>query len=457
MQTEFKLFVAGLLLAAASGGRANPPAILNLSPVDAANFVASSNPVAFQVNNFISGNAGADTGFIAQNSVALAPLADPDTLRPIVTVVSPFAGQSVSNSSPATYAIIANRDTTVDASSVNLTINGIAVPSTTSADSGGVEITWSISELPPAATFTNTITYADSDGVNQSFSWTYSYPFLSADNCLPVGSLSANGFQTRTVMSLNGGSNLDNSLARALEQLAVPPQIPVDFTRTTIVSELNWNLNGNPNNIPGLCAGSQINIAVQSMAYLHLTAGAHRLGVNTADRAGFYSGATPWDTNGTVLFEAPSNSVCQTFDFVVGAEGLYPILSIWESTSGGAFLTLSAVDPDGINADAVVGDPSEPPGAIDVYYPLVCFYAPSITGPFMPDPIVLESAMNLATSPVTGDCGTTVNQAVSGGTGTFTIPFFGDAFFFRVAAPVPSTIVSVKKEGWNIVLSYQLE
>jgi len=276
-------------------------------------------------------------------------------------VVFPFAGQTVSSSSPATYAIIANGDTAVDASSVNLTINGVAVPWTSSTNSGGALVTWSITDLPSAVTFTNTLTYTDSDGVNQSFSWTYSYPFLSAANSLPVGSLSANGFQTRTVMSLNGGTNLDNSLARALAQLAVPPQIPVDLVSTCIVSELNWNLNGNPYNVPGLCPGSQINLAAESIAYLHLTAGAHRLRVNTADRAGFYSGATPWDTNGTVLFESPGNTADQTFDFVVGAEGLYPFRSIWEQTSGGAVLVLSAVDPTGTNPDAVVGDPTEPP------------------------------------------------------------------------------------------------
>jgi len=67
--------------------------------------------------------------------------------------------------------------------------------------------------------------------------------------------------------------------------------------------------------------------------------------------------------------------------------------------------------------------------------------------------------MNLTTSPDAGDCGSIVNQMVSGGTGTFTIPAItvGDfARFFRVAAPVSSTITSIEQVGWNIVLMYQL-
>lgn len=427
---------------------------------------AAGNPVVVRfsgtldtvrLNNRITGNASTDTGFIEQNYFVLAPVPDPGKLRPFVPLVSPSAGQTVSSFSPATYATIANRDTAVDTSSIKLSINGIAVPATTTPNPGGAQVSWSLSVLPPAATFTNTLTFKDSDGVSLSFSWTYSYPFLSAANSLPAGSLSARGFQTRTAWSANGGNNLDNSLARALEQLAVPPPIQVNLINTSIVSELNWNISGTPNNVPGLCPGSQINIAVESTAYLHLTAGAHRFNVSTDDRAGFYSGTTPWDPAGTVLFEAPGNTAYQTFDFVVGAEGLYPFRSIWEQTGGGAVLQLAAVDPDGVNPDAVVGDPSEPPGAVDVYYPVVCFSAPAAAGPYAPDATATATAMTLTTSDVTGDCGSVVNQMVTGGSGTFSIPISGSARFFRLCAPRPSTITGSKKAGSSIVLTYQLK
>jgi hypothetical protein len=299
--------------------------------------------------------------------------------------------------------------------------------------------------------------FKDSAAVWQTNSWTYSYPFLSAANSLPVGGLSARGFQTRMAWSANGGVNLDNSLTRALQQLAIPPQIPVDLVATSIVAELNWNLNGTPNNVPGLCGGSQINIAVESLAYLHLTAGAHRFRVNTDDRAGFYSGTTPWDADGTVLFEAPGNTANQTFDFVVAAEGLYPFRSIWEQTGGGAVMQLSAVDLAGVNADAVVGDPGEPPGAVDVYYPIVCASAAAVAGPYAFDPTATATTMTLTTSDVTGDCGSVVNQMVSGGSGTLTVPMSGSARFYRISAPRPSTITHVQRNGSNIVITYTLQ
>ena len=410
-----------------------------------------------RVNNRISGNASTSTGVIQQNYFVLAPVPDPGKLRPIVAVVSPLAGQTVTSASPATYATIANRDTTVDASSLKLTINGVAVPSTTTPSAGGVQVTWSISVLPPAATFTNTLTFKDSDGTNQSVSWTYSYPFVPAANSLAIGSLEARGFYARTAMTLNGGVNLDNSLNRALEQLAIPPQIPVDLTATSIVSELNWNLNGNPNNVPGLCPGSQINIAVEALAYLHLTAGAHRFRISTDDQTGLYSGTTPWDSGGTAIFVSPGNTAYQTFDFVVGAEGLYPLRCIWEQTGGGAILQLAAVDPDGVNPDALIGDPSEPSGAVDAYYPIACTSTTSFGQPFTVDPTAIAGPTTLTTSPVTGDCGSVVNDMVSGGGGTFTLPVSGTARYFRILGPGPTTITSIKQVGHDVVLTYKLD
>jgi hypothetical protein len=257
-------------------------------------------------------------------------------------------------------------------------------------------------------------------------------------------------------MTLNGGVDLDNSLSRALAQLAIPPQIPVDLVATSIVSELNWNLDGSPTNVPGLCGGTQINIAVEALAYLHLTAGAHRFYISTDDQTGLYSGTTPWDSGGTVLFVPPGDTAYQTFDFVVEADGLYPLRCIWEQTGGGAILQLAAVDPNGVNPNALIGDPSEPAGAVDVYYPIVCVSSPSLGQPFAVDPTATAGPTALTTSPVTGDCGSVVNDMVSGGNGTFTIPVSGAARYFRISAPGPTTITSIKRVGSNVVLTYKL-
>ena len=415
---------------------------------------------------------GADVTYDNYNATAPGAGALPAT----VAHVSPAPGQKVADLYLTNIIAILDRDTAVDPASILLWLDGTLIPA------GSVNITPSITEpnnpasatqsfngatasypipnlLPWGTVHTNTVAFSDAKGVWQTntWSWTAYYPYLFASNSLPVGSLSAHGFQVRTAWSANGGVNLNNSLTRALEQLAIPPAIQVDLAATSIVSELNWNLNGSPNNVPGLCPGNQINIAVEATAYLHLTAGAHRFSVNTDDRAGFYSGTTPWDPNATVLFESPNNTANQTFDFVVEAEGLYPFRAIWEQTGGGAVLQLTAVDPTGTNPNAVVGDPSEPPGAVDVYYPVVCFSAPTLAGPFVADATAQATAMNLTTTPVTGDCGNVVDQMVSGGSGSFTVPLSGPRRFFRISAPLPSKVEAITLEaGPNLVISYQL-
>jgi hypothetical protein len=129
---------------------------------------------------------------------------------------------------------------------------------------------------------------------------------------------------------------------------------------------------------------------------------------------------------------------------------------IWEQTGGGAILQLAAVDPNGVNPNALIGDPSEPAGAVDVYYPIVCVSSPSLGQPFAVDPTATAGPTALTTSPVTGDCGSVVNDMVSGGNGTFTIPVSGAARYFRISAPGPTTITSIKRVGSNVVLTYKL-
>ena len=102
-----------------------------------------------------------------------------------------------------------------------------------------------------------------------TWTWTTAYPCLFASNSLPIGSLSQRGFDVRMVQSDNGGTTLANSLVRALQQLAIPPQIPIDQTATSLVQVLDWNkVSDPPNNVPGLCPGNSILNAVEIMTLL---------------------------------------------------------------------------------------------------------------------------------------------------------------------------------------------
>jgi hypothetical protein len=415
-----------------------------------------------RVHNRVTGNNSDSTGFIEQNYLALVPMSNPGTLRPIVVLVSPTAGQTVSGASPATVADIANRDTTVDASSIVLTINGIAVPSTNTPSAGGVQVTWSISVLPPAAMFTNTLAFKDSDGISQSVSWTYSYPFLPAANSLPIGSLTVAGFDARMVQSsaanigdsITNSGGLDNSVASAEAVLAIPPQYAVDLTVTNIVQLVAWDLNatlwGAVTNFPGLCIppANPDSFAVETFAYLQLTAGAHRFYVDDDDTVGIYSGTNLADTSMALM--QTTGVTHAPFDFVVEADGLYPFHIIYEQGGGQAYLVLHSVNLNNNTTNLV-----NAAGGVSAFYPLVCKSSTSVAGPYTADAAanagnVLTNASVLCDGLSTG---APLNLKVTGGTLT-NVPMSGPAKFYLLDGPRPTRITNITKSGSNVVITY---
>ena len=179
----------------------------------------------------------------------------------------------------------------------------------------------------------------------------------------------------------NGGVDLANSLDRARQQL--DGLIPVDQRATSIVQVLNWNKNSAyPDNVPGLCPGNNaapINIAAESCAYLQLTAGLHRFHIKTDDRSGVYSGVK--FTDSTSLWEAPGSTADTTFEFVVQADGLYPVRLLWEETGGSAVLQLWSVDLNDLT-EVLINDPTDPAGVVKAWYPVVCKSASAVAGPY---------------------------------------------------------------------------
>src|SRR5205823_1023945 len=156
------------------------------------------------ITQHITGNASANTGFLEQNYLMFAPVADPGLLRPVVSSASPLPNAVILGTAPATAASIANRDTSVDTNTIALSINGTPVSITKTATPAGADVSWCLSVLPPARVMTNTLTYQDNFHTNNlSFTWTYSYPFLAASNSLPLGSRTSRGFSIHTVWNQN--------------------------------------------------------------------------------------------------------------------------------------------------------------------------------------------------------------------------------------------------------------
>ncbi len=366
-----------------------------------------------------------------QNYMVFVNVPDPGTLRPIVALTSPIAGSAARMSSQpeGTFASIGRRDTTVNVGTVALLMNGVAVPSAvvTSDGDGGATVTWSLTNVPPTRIITNTVTFTDSDGTNLTYSWTYSYPFLSASNSLPVGSLVSRGFAHRTAQDDAADGD---SLIRAEQQLAIPPEIVSAVNFATNQQTLDWDDNGNPQNVPGL-GGPANYIATEDLAYFHLTAGGHRFTISSDDGFQLRSGRTPSDLNATVLSQSDGDTFGGTFDFVVEADGLYPVRNVWYEQAGGAHFTLSSYN-FATAANVVVNDPLDPAGVVKAYLPVGLYSSATVDGTYTPEAVAVDIAAK-----------------------TVTVPQSGPARFYRLYGSGGTTITSVVISGSNVVLTYQ--
>jgi hypothetical protein len=397
-----------------------------------------------------------------QNYLVFAPAAAPGSLPPFVAALAPLPGSVVGTATTGPSATLVNRDSSVNTSSVIVKVNGVVVPSSASATATGASVTWT--PLATTPTLTNTLIFKDNLNVWQTNTWTYTYAVvLEATNSLPFGSLSVRGFGARLVQSsaanLGGSGGLPNSVASAQAVLAIPPQYTVDLMATSLVQLVAWDINpanfhfGAITNFPGMCLPpANVNsFAVETFAYLQLTAGAHRFFVDSDDAVGIYSGANLSDTS-TVL--AQNDGVTHTaFDFLVPADGLYPFHIIFEQGGGDAYLVLNSVNISD-NSQTLVNAP----GGVNAFFyapDWVCMSSTSATGPYTAVTVPIDPSVT--TTPVLCDgTGDPLNLAPTVTGGTITIPnITSSAQFYRVIGPRSSRIVSAKKTGSNLVITFQ--
>lgn len=292
-------------------------------------------------------------GSIFQNYMVLVPVADAGVQRATVTSVSPAQGATVETVTPVITATIQNRDTLVQTNSIVLLFNGAAAAPSITSDASGAQVTYPIATLPPAGALnTARIVFSDSDGVSQTNEWTFTITYKSLDpaNRSP-GTAGPAGFNVRVVQAPQG-SNLDNSLQRAEDQLAPNSTIP-KYYDTNVVEQVINQAQDDRNSgyftgetlVPGLddAANGTDDFAVEIRAWLDLSAGVHRFGVVTDDGYQISSGASPADKSPVLAFHngGPAN---ETFDFVVTQAGLYPFRMIWYERGGNAYSEWFSVD-----------------------------------------------------------------------------------------------------------------
>ena len=173
--------------------------------------------------------------------------------------------------------------------------------------------------------------------------------------------------------------------------------------------------------------------------------------MDSDDAVGVYSGANLSDTS-TVL--AQNDGVTHTaFDFLVPADGLYPIHIIFEQGGGDAYLVLKSVNPSD-NSQTLVNAP----GGVNAFYYApgwACMASASAAGPYTAVAVPIDPVVT--TTPVSCDgTGEALNVSPTVTGGTITIPnITGSSQFYRVAGPRSSRITSAKKVGSNLVITFQ--
>ncbi|MBK9138450.1 MAG: hypothetical protein IPM17_06755 [Verrucomicrobia bacterium] len=409
------------------------------------------------------GNVTAPTSFADatfDNFAASAP--PPGSLRATVFELQPTPG-GVARTIPAAIKVaIVDRETAVDPGSVQLTVDGQVIPSSALTVDNEVVVPNTFEPFPGvtvrytapapanlAGVHTNRVTFRDHTGFTQTHEWTYSYAYLKAAHALPPGSGRNPGFSVRLVQSIQN-QPLPNSLARAEQQLATPPQIPVDLTTNTTAPVINFTQKLVPDNppsadghfedaatFPGIDPfGNTDDIAMEVLAYLELPAGAHTFGVTSDDGFELRSGASFTDPDALVLGAKTSGTFDGTFDVIAETAGLYPFRLVWFERGGGAHVELFTLDP--ASGERVLVNDLSQPRAIrafrDVVRPQVKLQAAAaVNGPYADDPAA------------------TVNEQ----TRTITTSASGATRFYRLVGGAALRFKTVALEGTQLTMTYE--
>ncbi len=405
--------------------------------------------------NVTDANAYADATFDNYDGTVPANGA----LGATVVTLSPRPREQVTTLSPLVQVAILDRETTVDISSIQLSVDGLGIPAANLTLTNEVDMPNSPTPFPGAtityqpASFarligahTNRVVFADNNGTRQTNEWTFILPVLRASNSAPPGSGTNSGFTLRLVQA-DGTVPLPNSIAVADAQLAVPPGIPSIFSTNTTADVISFTKDPtidppsvfpNTNAFPGIDPASADYLAMEVVAYLDLPAGTNRLGVSSDDGFTLTSGSSLTDTNGVVLGQSPFGSFTGTFDFFAEAAGVYPVRLVWYQTTGGAHVQLYSANSATAAPIALVNDTNNPVS-------IKAFRALAVAA------VVLQSTSSLTPSNFQPDLGAIVDA----NTRTITVARSGAQRFYRLSSANALTITSVSLSVNNIVLRYQ--
>jgi hypothetical protein len=387
-------------------------------------------------------------GNLFQNYLVFVPVADAGIQRAAVSGVSPMPDAVVETVAPAISVTIQNRDTTVKTNSIVLQLNGATVIPTITSATNGVQIAYAISPLPAADT-TNfaRVVFQDSQDVRQTNDWSFviTYKAMKPAN-RQAGPGQDPGLKVRVVQAPIG-SDLENSLQRAEEQLAPNSRIPAYFTNNSVATVINYSESEGgadgyfPDDIliPGLLPDENgtDDIAMEIQTYLELPAGVHRFGVRCDDGYEIIAGTSLTDTATPPIAYHNGGPADENFDFVVAQAGFYPFRMIWYERGGAAHVEWFSVNTT--TGDRILINDRNNAQAIKAYVSLA---VPSLQ-------VVSASQV---TGPYQAETSATIDTAAK----TVTVPVNGQVRFYRLAFPggTASRINRITVAGQNVVISY---
>jgi hypothetical protein len=253
----------------------------------------------------------------------------------------------------------------------------------------------SLTQQTAVLAFDDTATPAVS--FTESFSWTPEYyATLTADHAAPAGSVNtaSSGFTARVVQARDTaawpGGDLPNNTRRAELQLAGLLRDPISGNalanyanpgpnpdQSHTIDLINWNQELNDGGtsieignfqststpafadtpipgIPGTDPESTANldsVAAEIIGHLELSAGLHRLGVNSDDGFRVTAGSDPRNPANVLLgeFNGGRGSSDTLFYVLVETAGIYPVRLLWYEGGGGAnveFFSVLQANPD---------------------------------------------------------------------------------------------------------------
>jgi hypothetical protein len=379
------------------------------------------------------------------NYMLFLPVPDQGIQRATVSAASPAQGAVVETIAPVITATIQNRDSSVNANTVVLKVNGSPVAATVTPTADGATVTYALSPLPaPNSMITAILSFTDNLGVEVASEWSFTITYKALDPAnRVVGHGVVRGFNVRVVQAPEG-SGLANSLERAEQQLA--PNSPIEvFMETNVVldvvnmaqpGDVGVYFQADKTIVPGIESLTD-DFAVDIQGYLELAAGAYRFGVVTDDGYKISSGSKLGDKEPVLAYHngGPAN---ETFDFVVQASGFYPFRMMWYERGGNAYAEWFSVNL-ATGDRTLINDPAND-ASIKAWLTLVA--APTVK---------LESALE-----VTGPYQTLTAAVVNADARTVTFAMPTEKMrFFRINSDAVKKIVGATIKDGNVVISYE--